>query len=70
MQVTPSTAPPAVQKAGFSIREFCTSVGFSVAKFYILPADQKPRCVKLHGRVIVIESPDAYLARMAELQGA
>lgn len=70
MQVTPSTAPSAHAKAGWSIKEFCSAVGFSVAKFYILSDEQKPRTVKLHGRVIVIESPAVYLARMAELQGA
>lgn len=61
---------PVVNRAGWSIKDFTASVGISVAKFYILSADQKPRTVKLHGRVIVIESPDAYLSRMAELQGA
>jgi hypothetical protein len=68
-QVTPSTEPHAVQKSGFTIKEFCASIGISIAKFYILHDDLKPRTVKLHGRVIVIESPAAYLSRMAELQG-
>jgi|SRR6516225_5502243 len=56
---------PSLQKAGFSIREFCQSCGFSVAKFYLLTGDEKPRTVKLHGRVLVIEQPIAYLERMA-----
>jgi len=65
-----AAAPSVIQKTGWTIKDFCASIGISVAKFYILPADQKPRTVKLHGRVIVIESPEAYLSRMAAEQAA
>lgn len=68
--IAPTKHAATVEKAGWSIKDFCASVGFSVAKFYLLQAEQKPRMVKLHGRVVIVESPAAYLARIAELQGA
>lgn len=60
---------PVVERAGWSIKDFCASVGISVAKFYLLTPDLKPRTAKLAGRVIVCESPAAYLARIAAAQG-
>jgi hypothetical protein len=58
-----------IQKTGWTIKDFCVSVGISVAKFYTLPNEIAPRKVKLLGRIVIIESPEAYLARIAELQG-
>jgi ribonuclease PH len=57
-------ARSAETKAGWSIREFCASIGISVAKFYLLSTDLKPRSVKLAGRVVISEAPREYLARM------
>jgi hypothetical protein len=36
--------------------------------FYLLPAELRPRSVKVGRRHIVIEAPAEYLARLAEAQ--
>lgn len=56
----------ATQPAGLSIVEWCHSTSISRAGFYLLK--HKPRTVKLGRRTVVIESPHAYLQRIAETQ--
>lgn len=58
------TARTLETKAGWAIREFCEDIGISIAKFYTLTTDLKPRTVKLCGRVVVLESPREYLVRI------
>jgi hypothetical protein len=52
--------------AGWNIRDWCEATSISRASFYLLA--QRPRAVKLGRRTVVIESPEAYLARIASLQ--
>jgi len=65
---SPSIVPHKPNKAGFAIKEWCSAVGIAVSTYYALSAEQRPRSVRLHGRVIVIESPADYLARLAAEQ--
>ncbi len=55
------------QRAGWPIPDWCYQVGICRAGFYNLAIP--PDSVKLGKRRIVRESPDAYLARIAEAQG-
>lgn len=54
------------QAAGWNIPNWCNATSISRASFYLL-AD-KPRKVKLGRRTVIIESPEAYLQRVAESQ--
>lgn len=55
-------------RAGYDIKTWCGAVSISRASFYTLPANLRPRTVKLGKRHIVIEAPENYLNRMAALQ--
>jgi len=57
-------------RAGWSIPSYCEACNFSRATFYNLPADLRPRSLKIGKRHIIIESPSAYLSRLAEAQEA
>ena len=63
-------ATTATQRAGWDIQSYCAVCGFSRALFYRLPADRRPRSLKLGKRHIVIEPPAEYLSRLAEAQEA
>lgn len=52
--------------AGWALRDWCAGTTIARATFYTLK--HKPRTVKLGRRTIVIESPQAYLARMEQAQ--
>ena len=54
------------QTAGWNIPSWCNATSISRASFYLLA--NKPRTVKLGRRTVIIESPEAYLQRVAELQ--
>ena len=54
--------------AGWSISNWCSATTISRASFYLLA--QKPKTVKLGRRTVVIESPQDYLQRIAELSEA
>lgn len=54
--------------SGFSIDEWCESVGIKRGLFYKLPSELKPESVKLCARRVVIEPPADYLKRIAVLQ--
>ncbi|MCA3029711.1 MAG: hypothetical protein ING66_14080 [Rhodocyclaceae bacterium] len=51
---------------GWSIQNWCAATSISRASFYLLAL--RPETVKLGRRTVVIESPAAYLARIASLQ--
>ena len=59
-----ATEEPATP-AGWNVPDWCAATSISRASFYLLA--QKPRTVKLGRRTVVIESPQAYLQRIAEL---
>lgn len=50
--------------AGWNIPEWVHGCGIARPTYYTLPADCKPTSVKIGKRVIIIESPAAWLERM------
>jgi hypothetical protein len=58
-----------INRAGWSLRDWCDSVGFSIPKFYTLPEAARPRLVKVGTRVIIREAPADYLDRVAAAGG-
>ena len=56
----PATAS---DKAGFSIAEWCPLAGVSRATYYALPAESKPGHTYVGSRLVIVESPAAWLAR-------
>lgn len=54
----------ATDRAGFhSIAEWCRAAGISRATYYQLPAEAKPAHVGIGHRVVISETPAAWLAR-------
>jgi predicted DNA-binding transcriptional regulator AlpA len=52
----------------FRPKQFASACGFSRTTLYALPEEQRPRSVKVgHARVIV-ETPAAWLQRLAQMQ--
>jgi hypothetical protein len=65
MQETRETT---LSAAGWCIPQWCEATSISRASFYLLV--QKPKLVKLGARTVIIESPHAYLQRIATTQAA
>jgi hypothetical protein len=63
------SAVPVVQ-AGHRPEEFARACGFSRATLYRLPAELRPKSVKLAQARIIIEDPAAFLARLGSIQQA
>lgn len=63
-----SRQPWSPEPAGWAIRDWCMATNISRASFYLLAV--RPGRVKLGRRTIVIESPQDYLHRIAELSEA
>jgi hypothetical protein len=55
-------------QAGWSISQWCKSVGICRQTFYNLPAELRPASVKIRRRRIIGESPADYLRRIANLK--
>lgn len=68
MKTSPDASqyPPTTSRAGWTIPNWCSATSISRATFYLLA--QRPRTIKLGRRTVIIESPEAYLQRMAESQ--
>ena len=60
--------PQSPSKAGYKLNEWLSQVGFGRSTFYQLPADLKPRTIKVGASTVVIEQPADYLARLAARQ--
>ncbi|HXF65638.1 MAG TPA: hypothetical protein VNK67_02925 [Burkholderiales bacterium] len=62
------------EQAGLSLSEFLRRVGFSRSTYYSLPKAEKPKLVRIgkegskRSAIVVIERPDLYLQRIAEMQ--
>jgi hypothetical protein len=54
-----------IARAGYNLKDWCESAGFCRATYYNLPPDLQPKSVRILGRRIIIEPPDAYLQRVA-----
>jgi hypothetical protein len=55
-------------KAGYKLNEWLAQVGFGRSTYYTLPADMKPRSIKIGASTVVIEQPTDYIARLAAKQ--
>jgi hypothetical protein len=58
-------------RAGWSVNDWCRSVGVCRATAYNLLANggkAAPKRVKIRGRTIIVESPSEYLARLHDTQ--
>lgn len=58
------------KRAGYHLKPWCKSTGICPATFYNLPDEQRPQSVLIARRRIIIESPEAYLQRMASREVA
>jgi hypothetical protein len=57
-------------RAGYHVRDFLPLVGFSRTTLHLLPPELRPHSVRFGRRIIIIEEPVAYLARVAAAQAA
>ena len=55
--------------AGSTIESWCPRVPIARSTFYQLPEDIRPKSLKIGRRVLILESPDAWLKRMSERGG-
>lgn len=66
----PATPKPClsqtVQKAGFSVSEFCFGTGIGRTKAYSLMKEKRIRFVTIGRRRIVVTSPAEFLAGLAD----
>lgn len=56
-------------QVGFSIAQWVGQVGISRAGFYRLKGEAAPALLKVGRRALVIESPTAWVSRIAAAQG-
>lgn len=56
-------------QAGRPIPEWASLAGISRSTFYALPAQYRPRTVKIGKRLVIIEGPAEWLDRMARAGG-
>ena len=52
------------------IEGWTKAVGIGRTKFYALPPELRPRMVKLGTATVIVETPEEYLRRIAEMQEA
>ena len=55
----------AAERAGFRVRDWCALTSISRASYYALPAEKQPRSITFGRRRIIVESPAAWLERVA-----
>ena len=65
METSTHSKTEPVQSVAWTIADWCSATSISRASFYLLAS--KPRAVKIGRRTVVIESPQSYLLRIAEL---
>ncbi len=59
------------EKRAYSIPEFCRAHGFSRASYYNLPAEQRPREIRVGSRVLItVEAAADWRRRMESEQAA
>ncbi|MCA3099732.1 MAG: hypothetical protein INH00_18325 [Rhodocyclaceae bacterium] len=58
----------APMRVGFGLTEWCELTSISRPKLYTLPADLRPKAIKIGRRTIIIEAPADYLQRIAAAQ--
>jgi hypothetical protein len=68
MRLNPKAAPPRLERAGWTVSDWCRAVGFGRSTFYALDPAMRPASVQVGARRIVAEPPKEWLARVAQLQ--
>lgn len=62
--------PVAVERVGFSVRNWCAAVSISRSNMYSLPPHKKPHSMMVgKRRRVIVETPAAWLARVGEPAG-
>jgi predicted DNA-binding transcriptional regulator AlpA len=64
----PQTTEPVIERAGWSIEQFAQAAGLSRSRIYLFPESEAPRSVKIGRRRVYVESPKAWLERLAAAQ--
>lgn len=59
-----SKANLASERAGWRVRDWCANSSISRSYLYALPANLQPRSITFGRRRIIVESPEAWLARV------
>lgn len=71
---TKAAAPPGSQRllpSHRSVRRvegFCAALGICRSKFYTLPTEHRPKTANLGAALVILETPDEYLTRIAAMQ--
>lgn len=65
MEKAAHTNQPAAS-AGMKIKQFSAAVSLSPATLYALPAEQRPKAVKVGRSRIIIERPEEFLKRVGK----
>lgn len=55
---------PAVDRAGWRVKEWCHQVGGCRSWYYALPSEKAPRAVSVGRMHIILESPADWLRRV------
>jgi len=66
MQNSSKTTDPALHRAGWSIRDWCTSTGISDSLLHKLDPSSRPASVKIGKKRLILEAPEAWLRRVGE----
>jgi hypothetical protein len=61
-----SKANLALERAGWSLRDWCASSSVSRSYVYALPVDLQPKSITFGRRRIIVESPSAWLTRVGK----
>jgi hypothetical protein len=56
-------------KAGWEIPEWCAGAGMARPTYYTLPAEARPAMVNIGRKVVITESPAAWLERVRQAGG-
>ena len=66
MKKTSKTIAVRPQKTGLTVKEFCAGSGISNSTYYGIPPGDKPKQITIGSKVIILESPADWLARIAK----
>ncbi len=68
-QASQRAESPAINKRGWGLAEFAAIVSVSTQTlFRELPESQRPKTIRLRRRRLVVEPPEQWLSRMAEVE--
>jgi hypothetical protein len=68
MSQTRNPQDASVKPLGCSVRAFAKAIGICATTIYTLSGEEAPRRVRVGNRVLVVETPEEYIARLQQLQ--